>query len=214
VGQLTFWSVERDGDAIVATCPEPLRAAGEHRPGWMTGCAAAIRDELRSLAIGDGTLLEATLAGEPPAGGDLAGVLLAGAGVPESQLQAGVRLRRLPPEPGVVVQRYRRAAIAAEPAESGELLVAVSVPCPEGQELETARRAVAAALPEDPAAPPAGSTLRVHLVEAGRRRGSAALVGQLLAGAGPSSPISAADVTFSPGAEARLEIELRAPPGA
>ena len=55
-----FWSVERDRDAVVAICPEPLRAPGSTRPAWMTGCAEAIRDELRLLPAVPGTLLAAT----------------------------------------------------------------------------------------------------------------------------------------------------------
>ena len=31
----SFWSVEVDDGAVVATCPEALRPAGEERPEWM-----------------------------------------------------------------------------------------------------------------------------------------------------------------------------------
>jgi hypothetical protein len=223
-----FWSVERDDDAVVATCPEPLRSGGEDRPVWMADCAAAIREELRSLVIGAGTMLEATLTGEPPPGAGLAGILLANVGIPESQVQDGVRLRRLPPGTAGIVQRYRRVPlIASEDGDEWESLASVTVPVSDGHELETAQAvclAVVAARPDGLGAPPAGSDLRVRLVVGpGRTRGSVRLVERILDGvcaafwgeaadAGWGAHLTdTAEVTFVPGGDARLEIELRGP---
>ena len=105
----SFWSVERDGGTVIATCPEPLRyPSDDDTPGWMGNCAAAIREELTLLGAGAGTLLEATLYGTLPSGADLESVLLYNVGVPAAQVHAGVRLRRLPPGGAGAEQRYRR----------------------------------------------------------------------------------------------------------
>src|SRR4051794_24104224 len=109
-----FWSVERDDGLVVATCPEAIRYQSENRPQWMGHCAAAIRDELRLVEIEAGTLLEATLFGSPPPDESLEDALLAGVGVPAMHVQAGVRLRRLPPPTDGVVQRYRRMTVVPE----------------------------------------------------------------------------------------------------
>jgi hypothetical protein len=76
-----FWSVEREGDTVLAICPEPLRAPDVTRPAWMEQCAAAIRDELRLLPIAEGTLLAATMTGEP-GGVALESALLSHRGIP------------------------------------------------------------------------------------------------------------------------------------
>ena len=187
----SFWSVERDGGTVIATCPEALRYQSDTTPDWMGTCAAAIRDELKLLEIEAGTLLEATLIGTPPPGADLENVLLSNVGVPASQVHAGVRLRRLPPGRAGAVQRYRRVPIAAvESEESGPLLAAVRVPVIDGMELESAsavwlaaRQAVVAQIPEGTEAPPGAVELRVRLTpESERRRGSVELVKKLLDG--------------------------------
>jgi hypothetical protein len=188
----SFWSVERDLDAVVATCPEPLRYASDNRPEWMGRCAAALRDELRLLRVEEQTLLEATLFGVPPPGADLENVLLYNVGVPAAQVHAGVRLRRLPPgRAGEVVQRYRRVPVAvAESEDAGAVLATVIVPITDGREFETARetwlaarRAVVANLSAHTEAPAGGIDLRVRVVAAGdRRRGSVDLIKTLLDG--------------------------------
>jgi hypothetical protein len=187
----SFWSVERDGGTVVATCPEPLRYQSANRPEWMAHCAAAIRDELRLLEIEAGTLLEATLLGVPPPGADLENVLLYNVGVPAAQVHTGVRLRRLPPLDARAVQRYRRVPLeAVENGEGGALLAAVRVPVADGLELDTARhawlaarRAVVAELAAGPEAPPGGVDLRIRVVAgSARRRGSIELVKKLLDG--------------------------------
>ncbi len=192
MAELLSWSVERDGDAVIVTCPEPLRYASESPPEWMGRCASALRDELRRLEIGDGTILEATLTDDPPLGADLADILLSTVGVPESQVHAGVRLRRKPGAGGGVSQHYRRLPVAVAGSDDGEQpLAAVTVALGDGHELETARevwlaarRAVVAALPEGPAAPPGAIGLRVRLTTGpGRLRGSVDLIKKLLDGA-------------------------------
>jgi hypothetical protein len=184
-----FWSVETDGDAVVVNCPEPIRYASENRPGWMGTCASALRDELRRLEIGDGTVLEATLAGEPPRGADLENILLYNVGMPEAHVHAGVRLRRMPSTTAGVIQRYRRVPVAATVGGDPPLAV-VGVPLADGGALETARsvwlvtrRAVVAALPEGPPVPPGGIDLTVRLSTGpGRLRGSVDLIKKLLDG--------------------------------
>ena len=187
----SFWSVERDGGTVIATCPEALRYQSDDTPDWMASCAAAIRDELKLLEIEPGTLLEATLVGAPPPGADLEDVLLYNVGVPASQVHAGVRLRRLPPGRAGVVQRYRRVPVAVvESEESGPLLAAVRVPLIDGMELESAsavwlavRQAVVAQIQEGAEAPPGGIELRIRLTpESEQRRGSTELVKKLLDG--------------------------------
>jgi hypothetical protein len=186
-----FWSVERDGDDVVANCPEPLRYASENRPEWMAHCASAIREELRALPIEDGTLLEATLTGEPPPGADLENILLYNVGIPEAHVHAGVRLRRLPAGTGGVAQRYRRVSIVAVEDEGGDaVLAAFTVPVDDGQELESARavwlaarRAAVASLPEGELLAAAGIDLRVRVVTGtGRMRGSIERIKKLLDG--------------------------------
>jgi hypothetical protein len=214
VGLPSFWSVERDDASVTAVCPEPLRYTSEDRPEWMDGCAAAIRDELRSLAVDEGTMLEASVAGEAQPHEDLVSILLTSVGVPEAQVHAGVRLRRHPPPPAGVVQRYRRVPLPAERGEGEEVLASMRVPFTDGLELEAARQAMDAALGDARALPPAGIAVRVHVIEPGRRRGSVALIKKLLDGACTSFAPSAADVTFAGGAEPRIEIELLRLPGA
>lgn len=187
----SFWSVERDGDAIVVTCPEPIRYVSEDRPEWMARCTAALRDELRLLPVEQGTLLEATLIGVPPRGADLEDVLLYNVGVPAAQLHAGVRLRRMPARTAGVAQRYRRVPIvAAEPADAGALLARVLVPIVDGREFESARHVWLAArdaavtdLPARPEMPPGGIDLRVSVITAhDPRRGGTDLVKKVLDG--------------------------------
>jgi hypothetical protein len=184
-----FWSVERDGDAVVVNCPEPIRYTSENRPGWMGTCASALRDELRRLEIGEGTVLEATLAGEPPREADLENILLYNVGMPEAHVHAGVRLRRMRSASAGVIQRYRRVPAAA--TGGGEPPVAVVVvPLADGSALESARsvwlatrRAVVAALPAGPPMAPGGVDLSVRLSTGpGRLRGSVDLIKRLLDG--------------------------------
>jgi hypothetical protein len=214
VGVPAFWSVERDDAAVTAICPEPLRFTSEERPAWMSGCAAAIRDELRILAIGDGTMLEASLAAEGTPHEDLAITLLTSVGVPEAHVHAGVRLLRVPADPAGVVQRYRRVPLPAERGEGEEVLAATRVPFTDGLEYEAAREAVDAALAAGPPLPATGIALRVHVLEPGRRRGSVALVKKLLDGACTTFVPGTAEVTFAGGREPRLEVELVRLPGA
>jgi hypothetical protein len=211
-----FWSVERDGDAVVATCPAPLEYASETRPGWMAHCAGAIRDELRLLPIPDGTVLEASVTGEAA----LVAALLDNASIPQAHVHAGVRLGRIPAIAAGVVQRYRRAAIADDGGE--ETIAAVHVPVSDGHELETSHDVSAAVDVTLAAALPAGGVtgaldLRVRFVTgAARTHGSVELIRKLIdgvcalldAGAG----IDAIEVTFVSGATAHLEIELRRMP--
>ena len=164
----SFWSVERDGDAIVATCPEALRYPSDDRPEWMAHCAAALRDELRLLEVEQGTLLEATLIGAPPRGADLENVLLDNVGVPAAQLHAGVQA-----PPAAADRLGSRAALSRAPARRGgratpttaRRLAQVRVPITDGLELETrtplwlaVRDAVVAELPAGAEAPRAGSS--------------------------------------------------------
>lgn len=190
--QPSFWSVERDRDAVVATCPEPLRYASDNRPEWMARCASALRDELRLLPVEPRTLLEATLIGAPPQGAHLDNVLLYNVGVPAAQMHPGVRLRRqVSGHSQGVVQRYRRVPIAvAEGEDDGALLARILVPLADGREVDNARevwlaarRAVVAGLPAAAAAPPGGIDLRLRVVAAADpRRGSVELVKKLLDG--------------------------------
>src|SRR3954449_4994010 len=90
-----FWSVERDGDTVVAICPEPLRAPGITRPPWMSSCAEAIRDELRLLPARPGTLLAATHTGDSGrTPWELS--LLAHGGLPQAHVREGLRFVLLP----------------------------------------------------------------------------------------------------------------------
>lgn len=189
----SYWSVERDGDSVFATIPEPLRYASDTRPEWMTHCASAIRDELRLLEIREGTLLEATLTGEPPHGADLENVLLYNVGVPQAHVHAGVRLRRLAAGGAGVVQHYRRVPIAEadrEHEEAGPVLITMRVPVTDSHELETAksvwlaaRRVAVGVAPGASLAPPA-IDLRIRVsTGSARSRGSIELVKKLLDGA-------------------------------
>ena len=230
-----FWSVERDGDTVAVNCPEPLRCAHAVHPAWMAHCAGAIRDELRLLGIGEGTLLEATLAGDDLPLGE---TLLYEVGIPQPHVGAGVRLARMPATPAGVVQRYRHAPVGvAAGGDAGTLLASVRVPITDGHELDTARAvwlatrdALHAALPPDAAALPAGVDLRVRFVTgAARTQGTVELIRRLLDGVSASlygreddagtdprpadDRIRAAEVTFALGAAPQLEIELRALPG-
>jgi hypothetical protein len=187
----SYWSVERDGGSVLATCPEALRSGSDSRPEWMGHCAAALRDELRLVEIEAGTLLQATLIGAPPPGADLENVLLYNVNVPDAHVHTGVRLRWLPPSGDSVVQRYERVPIAAVENEVGDPpLAAVRVPVIDGLEVETARHVwlaartvVAAELPAGVEAPPGGIDLRIRFtVESTRRRGTIDLVKKLLDG--------------------------------
>ena len=180
----SFWSVERDGDAIVATCPEALRYLSDDRADWMARCAAALRDELRLLKIAPGTLLEATLIGDPSRGADLENVLLDNVGVPAAQLHAGVRLRRMPAGGAGVVQRYRRVPVVEDVGDDpAAVLAQVRVPITDGSELETARhawlavrRSVVEHFPAGTEVPPGPIELRVRVVVRDPGRGSTELV--------------------------------------
>jgi len=229
-----FWSVERDGDTIVVTLPEPLRCARETHPAWMEHCAGAIRDELRQLAIAEGSLLEATLAGDDLPLGE---TLLYEVGIPQPHVGVGVRLARMPAAGGGVVQQYRHAMPGTADADDATLLAAVRVPITDGHELETARSvwlatraALAGALSPEAAASPGGVDLRVRFVTgAARTHGSVELMRSLLDGVSASvygrteggdagepsaadDRIRVAEVTLALGAAPQLEIELRALP--
>jgi hypothetical protein len=191
VATASYWSVERDGGTVVATCPEALRYPSDNRPEWMGHCATALRDELRLVEIEAGTLLEATLIGAPPPGAGMENVLLQYVGVPDAHVHAGVRLCQLPQSGDSAVQRYQRVPVAAvESEESGALLAAVRVPVIDGLEVETARHVwlaartvIAKELPAGEAAAPGGIDLRIRFtVESVRRRGNIELVKKLLDG--------------------------------
>jgi hypothetical protein len=211
-----FWSVERDGDAVVATCPAPLEFASETRPGWMAHCASAIRDELRLLPIADDTLLEASVTGDAP----LVAALLDNASIPQAHVHAGVRLGRVPSIAAGAVQRYRRAQVAGDEGE--ETTAAVRVPVSDGHELETSQDVWLAVGDALAAALPAGGAigaldLRVRFVTgAARTHGSVELIRKLIDGVCASLDagisLDAAEVTFVSGSSAQLEIELRALP--
>jgi hypothetical protein len=191
VATASYWSVERDGGTVVATCPEALRYPSDNRPEWMGHCATALRDELRLVEIEAGTLLEATLIGAPPPGAGMENVLLQYVGVPDAHVHAGVRLCQLPQSGDSAVQRYERVPVAAvESEESGALLAAVRVPVIDGLEVETARHVwlaartvIAADLPAGVASDRGGVDLRIRFtVESPRRRGNIELVKKLLDG--------------------------------
>jgi hypothetical protein len=167
-------------------------------PEWMSRAAGAIRDALRALPIAEGTVLEAALAGT----GDLGEELLANVGIPESQVHAGVRLRRMPARPGVVVQTYRRAPAAATADDAdADVLAAVEVPIAGVFELDTARRVwlatrrvVVATLPPGTVAPRRGVALRAGLATGSdREHGNVPLITRLLAGILASFRIYAGD---------------------
>jgi hypothetical protein len=193
--ELRTWSVGTDGGVVTASCPEPLRFVSGTRPEWMGRCSSAIRDALRELPIEDGTILEATLCGVPPHAAELEDMLLYSVGIPETQVHAGVRLRRAPAvEPGVV-QRYRRVPIATAAGDEDEaLLAAVQVPIAGVYQLDSAasvwlavRRAVVATLPPRETAASGGIQLRIRLATGSEREhGSIELIKKLLDGIGDS----------------------------
>ena len=177
-----FWSVERDGDVVVVNCPEPLRCAHETHPAWMGQCAGAIRDELRQLGIAEGTLLEATVAGdELPLGRDARSTRSAS---PSRTSAVGVRLARMPAAAAGVVQRYRHAAVgAASPDDDRAARVGARPDHATGTSSTRRTRCgsprampMSAALPPEAAASTGGVDLRVRFVDrrradAGQRRG-------------------------------------------
>jgi hypothetical protein len=193
VQELRTWSVGTDGGIVTAACPEPLRFVSGTRPEWMSRCSSAIRDALRELPIEDGTVLEATLAGVPPQTAELEDMLLYSVGIPETQVHAGVRLRRAPAVGPGVVQRYRRVPAATAAGDTdGVSLAAVDVPIAGVYELDSAssawlaaRRAVVATLPADGTVPPGGIELRIRLsTGSDREHGSIELIKKLLDGIG------------------------------
>jgi hypothetical protein len=195
------WSVGTDGGVVTAECPEPLRFVSGRRPEWMSRCSSAIRDALRELPSAGGTMLEATLAGVPAQTAELDDMLLYSVGIPESQVHAGVRLRRAPAGGTGVIQRYRRVPIAAAAADEEALLAAVQVPIAGVYELDSAasvwlaaRRAVVAARPPAGTAPPGGIELRVRLATGSEReRGSIELIKKLLDGIAQAFSIHAGE---------------------
>jgi hypothetical protein len=211
-----FWSVERDGDAVVAICPEPLRAPGSTRPAWMAGCAEAIRDELRLLPAVPGTLLAATQT-RVPGGGAWEASLLSHRGLPQAHVQAGLRLALLPPAERGVELRYRRASIAAVGA--GAVIARLRVALTAHYELQAGELAWLAAPPADAHA---GLSLHARFTEgAAEVHGSVELIEVLLerartdlTGAGAALDLRAIELTFAPGDPALLEVELRAIPEA
>src|ERR1700712_5142557 len=130
-----FWSVERDGDAVVAICPEPLRAPGITRPAWMGTCAEAIREELRLLPAAPGTLLAATQTGGRD-GAAWETSLLSHRGLPQAHVQEGLRFALLAPVERGVELRYRRAPVAVADAEPGAVIARLRVPLTPRYELQ------------------------------------------------------------------------------
>jgi hypothetical protein len=210
-----FWSVERDGDAVVAICPEPLRAPGSTRPAWMGSCAEAIRDELRLLPAVPGTLLAATQT-RAAGGGAWESSLLSHRGLPQAHVQAGLRLALLPRSERGVELRYRRAPIAAESADAGAVIGRLRVPLTAHYELQAGELAWLAA----PADAQVGLALHARFTEgAAEVHGTVELIEVLLeraradlTGAGPALDLRAIELTFAPGDSALLEVELRAMP--
>jgi hypothetical protein len=160
-------------------------------PEWMSRAAGAIRDALRELPIGQGTVLEAALSSPPSNGSDLGEALLSNVGVPETQVHAGVRLRRLPARAQGVVQTYRRVPAASTAGQDDEdALAAVRVPIAGLFELDSARRVwlvtrrvVVATLPAGAPVEPGGIALRVRLVTGSEREhGNVPLIRKLLDG--------------------------------
>jgi hypothetical protein len=214
-----FWSVERDRDTVLAICPEPLRRPDGSRPGWMEQCASAIREELRVLAVEQGTLLAATLT-TAPAGVDMATALLSHRGIPQAHVQAGVRFALLPAAERGVELRYRRERVAsAVPDDSGSLVARLQVPVSPSYELQPGAPSWLAPIPGDPDGGP-GLSLRARFTEgAARVHGSVELIESLLGTAracltppGTTLDIRALEVVFAPGDPALLEVELRVLP--
>jgi hypothetical protein len=211
-----FWSVERDRDAVVAICPEPLRAPGITRPAWMTHCAEAIREELRLLPAPAGTLLAATQTGDR---GDVAWEtsLLSHRGLPLAHVEEGLRFALLPAAERGVELRYRRAPVAAaEAAEPGAAIARLRVPLTPRYELEPGEPTWLAALPDGRD----GLSLHAHFTEgAAEVHGSVELIEALLeraradlTPAGGALDLRAIELTFAPGDPALLAVELRAIP--
>lgn len=213
-----FWSVERDRETVVAICPEPLRRPDESRPRWMEQCASAIREELRILAVEQGTLLAATLT-SAPAGVDMATALLSHRGIPQAHVQAGVRFGLLPAAERGVELRYRRERVApAVPGDTGLLVARLRVPVSPRYELVPGAPIWLASIPtvRDGAQ---GLSLRALFTEgAAGVHGSVELIETLLDTAracltppGATLDIRVLEVVFAPGDPALLEVELRAP---
>jgi hypothetical protein len=215
------WSVGLDDGVVTALLPEPLRFPSGPLPEWMGRCATAIRDALRELPIGDGTVLEATLAGVPPESADLGDALLYNVRIPEAQVSSGVRLRRASSEAGGVVQTYRRAPLAVPGSEDDEAeqappLATVNVPLKGVYELDTARlvwlavrRVAVAALPAATPAP-GGIALRARLVaESEREPITTELLERLFDGIRASFRVYDGDVEDT---ARRLASELKADP--
>jgi hypothetical protein len=209
-----FWSVEREGDTVLAICPEPLRAPDVTRPAWMEQCAAAIRDELRLLPIAEGTLLAATMTGEP-GGVALESALLSHRGIPQAHVHDGVRFALLPAAERGVVLRYRREPIVpAGAGAAGAVIATLLVPVTPAYELAAATASWAAA-PADAA--DRGLALQARfVVGAARVFGSVEFIELLLASARSSLSISGAgldiravDVVFESGDPPQLAVELR-----
>jgi hypothetical protein len=190
VTRVRTWSVGTDGGVVTAECPEPLRSPSGPMPEWMSRAAGAIRDALRELPIGEGTVLEATLADSSGEDGDLGEALLSNVGVPETQVHAGVRLGRLPARAPGVVQTYRRVP-AAPIADGNEMVVAAAqVPIAGVFELDSARRVwlltrrvVVATLPAGTVMEPPGVALHARLLTGSEREhGNVPLIRKLLDG--------------------------------
>lgn len=159
-------------------------------PEWMSRAAGAIRDALRELPIGERTVLEAALAGLPSDGSDLGEALLSNVGVPETQVHAGVRLRRVPGRAPGVIQTYRRVPATGTADDDDEAAVAVRVPIEGVFELDSARRVwlvtrrvVVATLPAGAGVEAGGIALRARLVTGSEREhGNVPLIRKLLDG--------------------------------
>jgi hypothetical protein len=213
------WSVGLDDGVVTASLPEPLRFPSGPLPEWMGRCATAIRDALRELPIPAGTVLEATLAGEPPSDGDLGDALLYNVRIPEAQVYAGVRLRRTPPEGPAVIQTYRRSPLVEVTDEDDDhepvVLASVEVPLRGVYDLDTARmvwlavrRVVVATLPAGGASAPRGIELRARLVaESDREPLTTELIERLLDGIRASFQVFAGDDLDA--TSRRLAAELR-----
>jgi hypothetical protein len=216
------WSVGLDDGVVTASLPEPLRFPSGPLPEWMGRCATAIRDALRELPIAHGTVLEATLAGVPPEDADLGDALLYNVRIPESQVAAGVRLRRAPGDGLAVIQTYRRVPIAIPASEDDEHeeipLAKLEVPLKGVYELDTARlvwlavrRIAVATLPPAGAAVAGGIELRARLVaESDREPVTTELLERLLDGIRASFQADAGDDLEA--TSRRLAAELRADP--
>jgi len=190
VAGVRTWSVGTDGGVVTAECPEPLRSPSGPMPEWMSRAAGAIRDALRELPIGEGTVLEAALADSSGEGSDLGEALLSNVGVPETQVRAGVRLGRLPARAPGVVQTYRRVPAATTAGDDEIVVAAAQVPIAGVFELESARRVwlltrrvVVATLPAGTVVASPGVTLHARLLTGSEREhGNVPLIRKLLDG--------------------------------